>query len=434
MTGLKRNLPKALSLREVFDVYLQNCYEIGKIGFLLHSISIFFIFIYLSTMLFKVPFFILQDVMHLNFLDIISIVTAFQLLFLTLYLVTYRKGDRTSTRILLAFLFVNAVIVIKFFMFHSGLAPYRLYPPIHAINSGLYLVLAQVLYFYTRMLGTQEVRWKWTYGFHGIPFFFIILHALLTYYFFPTFFSSRSVILFRYIFVHGLLFGYIIATFFVVCGYRKDLKEHFSSSKHVNVAWLNLLLAAFSLMWLVDVVIIAMLMSGFRAELWSDLLTAISLLINLYFATCLVYRGLKQPNLFTGIEVVLRSKPSELPKQQAKRYLDKLQDVMLSEKPYLEPMLTIHDLAEKTSIPVRHLSRVINESLKQNFFDFISDYRIDEAKRRLADPANDHQTVLRILYDVGFNSKSSFNLLFKQKTGFTPTEFKHNTKRSASDS
>ena len=44
----------------------------------------------------------------------------------------------------------------------------------------------------------------------------------------------------------------------------------------------------------------------------------------------------------------------------------------------------------------------------------------------LIDPATKHLTVLHILYEVGFNSKSSFNALFKRKTGFTPTEYKRN--------
>lgn len=190
------------------------------------------------------------------------------------------------------------------------------------------------------------------------------------------------------------------------------------------MAWLNLLLAAFAFMWFVDIIIIIVNVLRLNIGTGLDVLFVLSLLINLYFATSLVFWGLRKSELYTGIDIVYKSKPSEINKDQEKRYLGRLREVMTTEKPFLNPLLSIHDLAEKTGIPVRHLSRVINESLDQNFFDFISDYRIDEAKRRLVDPSFENLTVLGILYDVGFNSKSSFNLLFKKKTGLTPTQFK----------
>ncbi len=70
------------------------------------------------------------------------------------------------------------------------------------------------------------------------------------------------------------------------------------------------------------------------------------------------------------------------------------------------------------------LSQAINEGLGKNFFEFINRYRIEEAKRLLTDPADKKITVLEVLYQVGFNSKSSFNTVFKKQTGLTPSEFK----------
>ena len=67
---------------------------------------------------------------------------------------------------------------------------------------------------------------------------------------------------------------------------------------------------------------------------------------------------------------------------------------------------------------------MINETVGQNFFDFVNRYRIEEAKKLLANPADKKITVLEVLYEVGFNSKSSFNTLFKKHTGLTPSEFK----------
>jgi AraC-like DNA-binding protein len=97
---------------------------------------------------------------------------------------------------------------------------------------------------------------------------------------------------------------------------------------------------------------------------------------------------------------------------------------MEREKPFLNPGLTLSDISEKTSIPVRSLSEVINNSLNKNFYDFINSYRIKESQRLLEDSAVNRKTVLEILYEVGFNTKSSFNEAFKRHAGLTPTQYK----------
>ena len=99
-------------------------------------------------------------------------------------------------------------------------------------------------------------------------------------------------------------------------------------------------------------------------------------------------------------------------------------DFMGKERPFLEPELTLEQLAGKLSLRPKILSQVINETVGQNFFDFVNRYRIEEAKKLLANPADKKITVLEVLYEVGFNSKSSFNTLFKKHTGLTPSEFK----------
>ena len=91
------------------------------------------------------------------------------------------------------------------------------------------------------------------------------------------------------------------------------------------------------------------------------------------------------------------------------------------------PSLTIRSLSEDIKMNSRELSVLINQNLNQHFFDFINEYRIKEAMNILKNPTKKEVTVLEILYEVGFNSKSSFNTAFKKYTGFTPTQFRKNT-------
>ncbi|MEL7162381.1 MAG: helix-turn-helix transcriptional regulator, partial [Bacteroidota bacterium] len=105
----------------------------------------------------------------------------------------------------------------------------------------------------------------------------------------------------------------------------------------------------------------------------------------------------------------------------------RLREHMETERPYLEPTLTVKDLADQLAWPERELSVLINQELGRHFFDFVNDYRIEHAKTLLRDPANARMTVLEILYAVGFNSKSSFNVAFKNRTGKTPTQYRKST-------
>ena len=97
---------------------------------------------------------------------------------------------------------------------------------------------------------------------------------------------------------------------------------------------------------------------------------------------------------------------------------------MVEKRPYLNSSLTIQDVSNDIEIPVRDLSLLINHQLGQHFYDFVNAYRIESAMGILKDTSKSKVTVLEILYEVGFNSKSSFNTAFKKHTGNTPTAYR----------
>jgi len=94
------------------------------------------------------------------------------------------------------------------------------------------------------------------------------------------------------------------------------------------------------------------------------------------------------------------------------------------ERPYLRPDLTLDKLAALTSIPSRTLSSIINRHFERNFFEFISTYRIDEARRLLSQDKGSATNILNVMYASGFNSKTTFNTLFKKRVGMTPSEYR----------
>ncbi|HVJ65415.1 MAG TPA: helix-turn-helix domain-containing protein [Bdellovibrionota bacterium] len=106
------------------------------------------------------------------------------------------------------------------------------------------------------------------------------------------------------------------------------------------------------------------------------------------------------------------------------REWEKLRHVLQAEKFYLKANLRLSDLAKKLGLTVHQCSELINRSSQMKFYDLISSHRIDEVKRRLRDEAFAEQSILQIAYDVGFNSKSTFNAAFKKNTGLVPGEFR----------
>ena len=101
-----------------------------------------------------------------------------------------------------------------------------------------------------------------------------------------------------------------------------------------------------------------------------------------------------------------------------------IDEYMKQQKPFLNGKLTIRQLADGLDISVNHISQAINENLHMNFFDYVNAFRVEEVKRRIKDPKYAHLSILGIALDCGFNSKSSFNHIFKKVTGSTPSQYK----------
>jgi AraC-like DNA-binding protein len=101
---------------------------------------------------------------------------------------------------------------------------------------------------------------------------------------------------------------------------------------------------------------------------------------------------------------------------------NKLLALMADEQPWLEPELTLAELAHRLRTNTSLLSHVINTGCGQNFNDFVNSYRVAEAERKLQDPRLAHYSLVGIALESGFNSKSTFNRVFKKLAGRTPGE------------
>jgi len=115
---------------------------------------------------------------------------------------------------------------------------------------------------------------------------------------------------------------------------------------------------------------------------------------------------------------------SGLSEDLLKHYKDQLTHLMIEEKAYMNPSLTLPVLSTLVKCPVNHLSQVINAGFGVSFFDYLNEYRIQEAKNILADQTNQPQAILTVAFEVGFNSNSAFYSAFKRLCGKTPAQFR----------
>ena len=103
--------------------------------------------------------------------------------------------------------------------------------------------------------------------------------------------------------------------------------------------------------------------------------------------------------------------------------LEAITHYMEKQKPYLDSELKVNDPASALKVSSRLLSEQINKGFDMNFYEFVNQYRVEEFKDRALSNDYDHLTLLAIALDVGFNSKASFNRIFKKRVGLTPSQF-----------
>jgi AraC-like DNA-binding protein len=167
------------------------------------------------------------------------------------------------------------------------------------------------------------------------------------------------------------------------------------------------------------------------------------LLVQVVLIYWLSYKIISTPALF-NINIPENIDPEEMPmieseqsmeltKKYSKNYLSgddaekikiKLLAYMEKVKPFLDPDLSIESISAGIDEPKHNVSRVMNEHLKMNFFQFINQYRIRQAKQLLTDLTKNHLSIAGIAFDCGFSSVSSFNIVFKKFESMTPSQFK----------
>ena len=218
-------------------------------------------------------------------------------------------------------------------------------------------------------------------------------------------------------------FAYMAAILVLLWRFRTRFRRHYAGAPSEVLIWLTQLAAA-SLF--ARTTILVRDFSAFNApSAISTSLQMFGALLALAITTWIAMKSLLQPQLFRDVDRRLLRLEQPNPSRDRDE-LQRLVDYVETERPFLNPDLTLAALADQIAMTPREVSELLNQSLGLHFFDFINGHRIDRAQVLLRTEPS--QSILDILLASGFNSKSSFNTAFKKQVGMTPSAFRKQEK------
>ena len=373
--------------------------------------------------------------MKFTILNTLSIVILFQLALLIVFLFTSSKGKKVSNWILGSFFLLLAINIGDGILSIAGF--YQRFPIWAHLEDGFILLFGPLLYFYTSSIVYRDFAFKRKHVVHLVPFLIVSVSLLIFYHtqskteqqFIESAVVRRELPVAFYfiailIYIHVI--GYLGTSLQKVFMYKEKIKQKFSSVHKLNLNWLIFLLISLTLILLISLINIMAPVTGPRE--WFDYTLLVVIIVLFLFINVVVFKGLKQPEIFAGIDVnesndLISPHPSIIVEDESKIIHQRL-ELLMVEKVFLNPELSLDVLADRVGISPKRLSQIINTTYERNFFDYVNSFRIEEAMRILRDSPDPGLTVLEAMYQSGFNSKSSFNTIFKKKTGLTPTAYR----------
>lgn len=363
-------------------------------------------------------------------------IVIFLFLFVSLFLFTHKKGKNLSNK-LLGFLFLCYGLWV--FDLYAAFYLYVDYPYMAYIFNNLLWLLGPCLLLYTQSVIYKDFRFRKKHLLHIIPFILFVLISIITFHiqsidykrtYLEHVLTDQNILIWgSSALILGYVLSYIIVAFRTILRYQDILSNMISNAEKIRLSWLKFMLIGSFVIFFSLITVV--LNQYFRWEEKMPVgLMYLYILLLLIFITTTLFKSLKQPEIFSGIgaddvQIVPKYSASSLTEEDGDKIKDQLTHYMESDKPYLDPDLTLKELAQRLALNVRDLSQVINNNIGLRFFDYVNKYRIQDAASLIENPPDPKMTILEIMYDVGFNSKSSFNTAFKKFTGITPSEFKN---------
>lgn len=327
------------------------------------------------------------------------------------------------------FLFVGAAIVIIGTITYSGNAVF--FPHIFRLDSPLHYLFGPVCLFYMFASLKTDFKFRWIQLISLLPFV-INLIEFTPFYFSP---ASDKAVYYQNLVAHGSLIMplhtifktsltliYLVLQWIVFFKYKPGEILKVKSNRYL-VSWFSFFLSVQSLL------VIGLFVNILTGFMLFDDPYHYTVTVEAIYIYCTAIALMFYPALLYGnpvVAVIQKEKyaSSKLTTEEKDLIFDKLMKYLQSEdKPFLNPTISLSEVAKIINVNAQQLSQVINEKAKLNFSDFINSHRIELAKEILNSPEYKKLTIDAIAEKAGFNSKSPFYIAFKKHAGMTPKAF-----------
>jgi AraC-like DNA-binding protein len=354
-------------------------------------------------------------------IEVIGLLALFLAVLLAIFFLKQTRGSILANRILSLVLFIFALLIIHSVIIGRGAS--QAIGKLSLLVSQTSFLLGPLIYFYFCLQLGKRKKLKPIDLLHLLPFIFSVSFLLHLFYIKNEFILWESMPR-----ISGSVFFliqnmvYLTAVLLNIKLSNHSIRTLLLKSKQNPHPGLRFLLMAYIILWTVQIQTFLIL------DLWNKYrlcpyLTSIYFLVVFILMTIFIYRILTKPRWFL-LEKKYRNSP--LNEKEKQMIYDRLIDYFEKQQVYQDSSLTLPKLAKSLGVASWYLSQVINEKFGRNFYEFVNSYRIKDSMHRLQQ-ANKSQNILQIAYEVGFNSKSAFNLAFKKYTGKTPACYKQQT-------
>lgn len=220
-----------------------------------------------------------------------------------------------------------------------------------------------------------------------------------------------------------IYFGYMTAIIALLWRFRTRFRHHHSGARSELLIWLSQLAAVsiFARLVILSRDTLSFVSAGNVAVVSLQVFGAF---LALAIISWIALLSMLRPQLFRDVDrrvLALSDRNADATNAD----LARLKAHMAAEKPFLDPALNLERLADQVAMTPREVSELLNSGAGQHFFDFVNRYRIEHAQDRLL--ATPKRSILEVLHESGFNSKSSFNTAFKKHAGMTPSAWRTKT-------
>tara|TARA_R110002126_G_scaffold116988_4_gene256712 strand:- start:5515 stop:6690 length:1176 start_codon:yes stop_codon:yes gene_type:complete len=372
--------------------------------------------------------------------DLALIFTMFICLSFSVFLITLKKGNKLSNCLLACFLLAQAAIPMdNLINFGEAFRPFalNLSPNLFYTFGLAFWLEVPLLLLYIKSLVNKNYEVKKIDALYFIPFILYAIYFTLDWLMLDNSVKLDALqngtiettpIIDRIIYFSRECFRFSISVlcFLELQKYQKNIKNEFAELESVDLTWLKVLVIGFLIVHLNAIFVSLGIIMSYDIGIIVDheLLGLTSNYAVLLLITSLIFFSAGHSRIFQGIDDTLTTEQSKLPEVFEPEKIQKIESYLLQNKPYLNHLLTLDNLASQLEMGSRSLSSIINRHFGKNFFEFINHYRIEESKRLLLLEENKTVTMLDIMDKAGFNSKATFNTFFKKLVGITPTQFR----------